>query len=93
MKNQIEGIGGWLGSSIPKLRKGDAEGEPGALEAGDEGSVPPSADSVKQKEKDDDDNSSATGGADSGPQSIAETPTEEKEGQFGNGKVLMEVWI
>lgn len=29
---------------------------------------------------------SATGGADSGPQSAAESPTEEKEGQFGNGK-------
>lgn len=31
-------------------------------------------------------NFSATGGADSGPQSIAETPTEEKDSQFGNGK-------
>lgn len=31
-------------------------------------------------------NFSATGGADSGPQSIAETPTEEKDTQFGNGK-------
>lgn len=30
-------------------------------------------------------NYSATGGADSGPQSAAESPTEEKDGQFTNG--------
>ncbi|EFA11027.1 synapse-associated protein of 47 kDa isoform X2 [Tribolium castaneum] len=84
VKSQIEGIGGWLGSSIPKLRKGEegAEEQPSA----EEGNTPASAESTKGSPqlKDDDDNSSATGGADSGPQSIAETPTEEKEGQFGN---------
>nr|CAI5862126.1 unnamed protein product [Callosobruchus analis] len=36
VKNQIEGIGGWLGSSIPKLRKNETEGltdeEPVAVE-------------------------------------------------------------
>lgn len=25
VKNQIEGFGGWIGSSIPKLRKGEHE--------------------------------------------------------------------
>ncbi|VEN48432.1 unnamed protein product [Callosobruchus maculatus] len=81
VKNQIEGIGGWLGSSIPKLRKNETEGlteeEPVAVEKttspGDIGAP-----------KDDDDNSSATGGADSGPQSVAESPTEEKDSQFTN---------
>lgn len=83
VKNQIEGIGGWLGSSIPKLRKGETEGltdaqEPIATEA----VAPASAETVPAK--DEDDNSSATGGADSGPQSVAESPTEEKDSQFGN---------
>lgn len=31
---------------------------------------------------------SATGGADSGPQSLAESPTEDKDGQFTNGILL-----
>jgi hypothetical protein len=89
VKSQIEGIGGWLGSSIPKLRKGE-EGQE-EQQVVEEGNTPASAESVKgsPQHKDDDDNSSATGGADSGPQSIAETPTEEKEGQFGNGNVLV----
>lgn len=87
VKNQIGGIGGWLGSSIPKLRKGDdAEHQEESQPLGEEGNTPLSAESVKgsPQQKDDDDNSSATGGADSGPQSIAETPTEEKDSQFGN---------
>ncbi|XP_030746333.1 synapse-associated protein of 47 kDa isoform X2 [Sitophilus oryzae] len=92
VKNQIEGIGGWLGSSIPKLRKGEhgEGGNPDAVghenPAADTGS-PTNVDPVKEP-RDDDDNSrnfSATGGADSGPQSLAESLTEEnKEGQFGN---------
>ncbi|KAL1493151.1 hypothetical protein ABEB36_011263 [Hypothenemus hampei] len=87
VKSQIGGIGGWLGSSIPKLRKGEQEGsaEPFGHEnpAVDTGS-PLTTDPVKEP-KDDDDNSSATEGADSGPQSLAESPTDEnKEGQFGN---------
>ncbi|XP_076262704.1 synapse-associated protein 47kD isoform X5 [Rhynchophorus ferrugineus] len=89
VKNQIEGIGGWLGSSIPKLRKGDhlEGGNPDAVghenPAAETGS-PINTDPVKEA-REDDDNSSATGGADSGPQSLAESPTEEnKEGQFGN---------
>lgn len=61
VKNQIEGIGGWLGSSIPKLRKNEAEHE--ATEEhqplGEEGDTPASAESVKgsPQQKDDDDNS------------------------------------
>ncbi|XP_076262701.1 synapse-associated protein 47kD isoform X2 [Rhynchophorus ferrugineus] len=92
VKNQIEGIGGWLGSSIPKLRKGDhlEGGNPDAVghenPAAETGS-PINTDPVKEAREDDDNsrNFSATGGADSGPQSLAESPTEEnKEGQFGN---------
>ncbi|XP_019880360.1 synapse-associated protein of 47 kDa isoform X3 [Aethina tumida] len=89
VKTQIEGIGGWLGSSIPKLRKGEEGGninEAGEDNLAVEDATLASAESVKGSpmQKDDDDNSSATGGADSGPQSAAESPTEEKEGQFGN---------
>ncbi|XP_019760480.1 synapse-associated protein of 47 kDa isoform X2 [Dendroctonus ponderosae] len=91
VKNQFEGIGGWLGSSIPKLRKGDPDGissEAAGHEnpAADTGS--PDLGDPGKEARDDDDNSrnfSATGGADSGPQSLAESLTEEnKEGQFGN---------
>lgn len=61
VKTQIEGIGGWLGSSIPKLRKGDAEGDANVEHQplGDEGGTPASAESVKgsPQQKDDDDNS------------------------------------
>lgn len=60
VKSQIEGIGGWLGSSIPKLRKGETDADsvddhpPFA-----EGDTPASAESVKGfvPQKDDDDNS------------------------------------
>lgn len=60
VKNQFEGIGGWLGSSIPKLRKGDHDGvsseaaghENPAAETGS----PDLGDPVKQP-RDDDDNS------------------------------------
>lgn len=85
VKNQF---GGWLGSGIPKFRKG--EGEQGDTEEtrpiGEEGEIPISEKSVKgspAEQKDDDDNSSATGGADSNPVSASGTPTEEKDGQFG----------
>ncbi|XP_063928393.1 synapse-associated protein of 47 kDa isoform X3 [Zophobas morio] len=90
VRSQIEGIGGWLGSSIPKLRKGEEGGLEDQQVPVDEGTAQGSAEPAKgsPQHKEDDDNSSflrsATGGADSGPQSIAETPTEEKEGQFGN---------
>ncbi|XP_060516125.1 synapse-associated protein of 47 kDa isoform X3 [Cylas formicarius] len=90
VKNQIEGIGGWLGSSIPKLRKGEQDAvNPDALgqenPAAETGS-PVAAEPLSKPAKDDDDNSRcATGGADSGPQSANESPTDEnKEGQFGN---------
>ncbi|KAG5897404.1 hypothetical protein JTB14_013494 [Gonioctena quinquepunctata] len=86
VKNQIEGIGGWLGSSIPKLRKGEGE----VLADGQEPITTENADPAPPEaapSKEDDDNSrnySATGGADSGPQSAAESPTEDKDGQFTN---------
>ncbi|XP_056645296.1 synapse-associated protein of 47 kDa isoform X4 [Diorhabda carinulata] len=83
VKNQIEGIGGWLGSSIPKLRKADNE------QVVDGQEQPPLSEPEPQgldthPLKDEDDNSSATGGADSGPQSAAESPTEDKDSQFVN---------
>lgn len=58
VKNQIEGIGGWLGSSIPKLRKGEHEGgnpEAVGLEnpAAETGS-PVATDPVKEAKEDDD---------------------------------------
>ncbi|KAJ8979901.1 hypothetical protein NQ317_017524 [Molorchus minor] len=84
VKNQIEGIGGWLGSSIPKLRKNEGEGLTEAQDPVATESVTPALADIGQT-KDDDDNSSATGGADSGPQSAAESPTEEREDQLGNG--------
>lgn len=58
VKNQIEGIGGWLGSSIPKLRK--ADNESGMTESQEQ---PIATESVEpqdtdiQPPKDDDDNS------------------------------------
>lgn len=61
VKSQIGGIGGWLGSSIPKLRKGDeAEHQEESQPLGEEGITPASAESVKGSpplQKDDDDNS------------------------------------
>ncbi|XP_072402578.1 synapse-associated protein of 47 kDa isoform X2 [Diabrotica undecimpunctata] len=87
VKNKVEGIGGWLGSSIPKLRKSDTENPTDGQEQ------PPIAETSEPQSsevhapKDDDDNSrnySATGGADSGPQSAAESPTEDKDSQFVN---------
>ncbi|KAJ8950324.1 hypothetical protein NQ318_021184 [Aromia moschata] len=70
----------------PEIEKGEGEGlteaqEPIATEA----VAPASADAAQTR--DDDDNSrnySATGGADSGPQSATESPAEEKDDQFGN---------
>lgn len=32
VKSQIGGIGGWLGSNIPKFRKGEGENEAGDLQ-------------------------------------------------------------
>ncbi|KAJ8918686.1 hypothetical protein NQ315_015006, partial [Exocentrus adspersus] len=86
VKNQIEGIGGWLGSSIPKLRKGEADGlAEGQEPVTTENLAPTSTETALPK--DDEDNSrnySATGGADSGSPSANESPTEEKDSQFGN---------
>lgn len=98
VKTQIGGIGGWIGSnmpampampSIPKLRKGEGDAPPT-----DEAAPPAEGDALVDAAaaapptKDDDDNSrlfSATGGADSGPGTPPESPTEEaKDGQFGN---------
>ncbi|XP_022914917.1 synapse-associated protein of 47 kDa isoform X2 [Onthophagus taurus] len=90
VKSQIGGIGGWLGSSIPKLRKNEDGDHQEEQPLGEDAGPPATADGpkgpsqTKERGGDDDDNSSATGGADSGPQSAAESPTEEKEGQFGN---------
>lgn len=63
VKNQIEGIGGWLGSSIPKFRKNEAEQGEGAEDqqplGGEEVDPLASAESIKgsPQQKDDDDNS------------------------------------
>ncbi|KAL3290265.1 hypothetical protein HHI36_023615 [Cryptolaemus montrouzieri] len=84
VKGQIQGIGGWIGSSIPKLRKGEEQpAQENVAEQVEQNNVVPGEQPVKPP-KDDDDNSSATGGADSGPGSNVETPTDDKEGQFGN---------
>lgn len=61
VKSQIEGIGGWLGSSIPKLRKGE-EGHQELTDdhqSVEDGNTPASAESIKgsPQHKDDDDNS------------------------------------
>lgn len=57
VKSQIEGIGGWLGSSIPKLRKGE-EGHPEGGEENAETAEPPVATAGGPTDhKDDDDNS------------------------------------
>ncbi|XP_044765643.1 synapse-associated protein of 47 kDa [Coccinella septempunctata] len=84
VKGQIQGIGGWIGSSIPKLRKGEEQTPQEIPEEQVEQNNMVSTEQTVKPPKDDDDNSSATGGADSGPGSNAETPTDEKEGQFGN---------
>lgn len=57
VKTQIEGIGGWLGSSIPKLRKN--EGDQDDQKVLEEATEPPAADPVTEavQQKDDDDNS------------------------------------
>lgn len=56
VKTQIEGIGGWLGSSIPKLRKNEGEQENQKPLEADEALLPtePEAENLPQK---DDDNS------------------------------------
>lgn len=54
VKNQIEGIGGWLGSSIPKLRKGETEGLTDAQEPiATETVAPASAETGPVKDEDD----------------------------------------
>lgn len=60
VKSQFEGIGGWLGSSIPKLRKGEGEVEQTEEHQSlGESGTPASAASIKGSplQKDDDDNS------------------------------------
>ncbi|KAK9890092.1 hypothetical protein WA026_008901 [Henosepilachna vigintioctopunctata] len=84
VKGQIQGIGGWIGSSIPKLRKGEEQPPPDTSAEQVEQNNTAASEQSARPPKDDDDNSSATGGADSGPGSNVETPTEDKEGQFGN---------
>uniref|UniRef100_A0A6M2DPZ4 Putative synapse-associated protein n=1 Tax=Xenopsylla cheopis TaxID=163159 RepID=A0A6M2DPZ4_XENCH len=81
---------GWLGNaSIPGLRKGDdqQQGGPDQLQSAnapaEQQPIATSADKPEGGAKDEDDNSSATGGADSGPASAANTPTEEQAGQLG----------
>lgn len=60
VKNQIEGFGGWIGSSIPKLRKGDHESGTsdiiGHENSAAETELPVTGDPVKDH-RDDDDNS------------------------------------
>lgn len=55
VKTQIEGIGGWLGSSIPKLRKneGDQEDQKVLEEAAEAVLADPVTEVVQQKEDDD----------------------------------------
>lgn len=54
VKSQIGGIGGWLGSNIPKLRKGDIEGAPeDQQDAPAPEEVVPAASEHPQKEEDD----------------------------------------
>ncbi|KAK4871755.1 hypothetical protein RN001_015879 [Aquatica leii] len=88
VKSQIGGIGGWIGSNIPKFRKGEGEGgeqsEPQDQQPLTDEMEAPNVVPSEKKVRDDDDNSSDTGGADSAPQSIPESPTEEKDNQFGN---------
>lgn len=57
VKTQIEGIGGWLGSSIPKLRKN--EGEQDEQRVLEETAEPAVGEMVPEapQQKDDDDNS------------------------------------
>lgn len=57
VKTQIEGIGGWLGSSIPKLRKNEGEDDQKVLEeaAAESAAAEPVTEPAQQK--DDDDNS------------------------------------
>lgn len=57
VKTQIEGIGGWLGSSIPKLRKN--EGDQDDQKVLEEAAEAVIADTVQEvvQQKDDDDNS------------------------------------
>lgn len=54
VKNQIGGIGGWLGSNIPKLRKGDEAVVEGQVEATAEDAAPVV---TENPPKDEDDNS------------------------------------
>ncbi|XP_025834405.1 synapse-associated protein 1 isoform X2 [Agrilus planipennis] len=87
VKSQIGGIGGWLGSNIPKFRNKEGEeqdpNDPHQYQPVGDAEAPSDIVNVQKKDEDDD-NSSATGGADSAPQSVPESPTEDKDGQFGN---------
>lgn len=66
VKSQIEGIGGWIGSSIPKLRKGE-EGHPETTAddqqlSSEDGNTTALTEPIKDlpSHKDDDDNSRYT---------------------------------
>ncbi|XP_076303815.1 synapse-associated protein 47kD isoform X2 [Lasioglossum baleicum] len=81
---------GWLSGGIPGLSRGGApanEGESQSVAGMTEAPAPlnnqpPTEEIIKE-----DDASSATGGADSGPGSLKDTPTDDKNGQQAFGAV------
>lgn len=52
VKNQIGGIGGWLGSNIPKLRKGEETTLEGQIDATVEEPAPAAPENPPDKEDD-----------------------------------------
>lgn len=56
VKGQIQGIGGWIGSSIPKLRKGEEQPQDVPAEQNEQNNMIATEPSTKPP-KDDDDNS------------------------------------
>ncbi|XP_076640745.1 synapse-associated protein 47kD [Halictus rubicundus] len=78
---------GWLSGGIAGLSRGGAQTTEGELVAGtNEAQAAPNNQPPAEEIKDDD-ASSATGGADSGPGSLKETPTDDKNGQQPFGAV------
>ncbi|XP_016839356.1 synapse-associated protein of 47 kDa isoform X3 [Nasonia vitripennis] len=98
VKSQVaSSMSGWLSGGIPGLNRGGAaapEGDPSLQQAADPTAAEPAtrdpAAASTEHVKDDDASrwvAGATGGADSGPASLAGTPTEDKDGQQAFGAV------
>ncbi|XP_032454515.1 synapse-associated protein of 47 kDa isoform X8 [Nasonia vitripennis] len=94
VKSQVaSSMSGWLSGGIPGLNRGGAaapEGDPSLQQAADPTAAEPATRdpaAASTEHVKDDDASSATGGADSGPASLAGTPTEDKDGQQAFGAV------